>query len=46
MKAIIRLATSRALIPERRRAQAVTAIPPAPAEASRRVAATPAIVIW
>ena len=32
-------------MPERRRAHAVSAMPPAPAAANRRVAATPAIVI-
>ena len=42
----IRLATTRGPIPERRSAQAVRAMPPAPAAASRRVAATPAMVIW
>ena len=45
MKAIIRQATIRGSSPERRSAQAVSAIPPAPAEANSRVAARPAIVI-
>ena len=45
MKAIIRQATIRASRPDRRSAQAVSATPPAPAEANRRVAANPAIVI-
>ena len=43
--AIMRSATSRRGIPERRRAHAVTATPPAPPAANRRVAARPAIVI-
>ena len=38
MKATIRQATSRGSIPERRSAQAVSATPPAPAVANRRVA--------
>ena len=42
----MRSATTRASIPERRSAQAVSAMPPAPAAANRRVAASPAIVIW
>ena len=46
MNAIIRHATIRASIPERRSAQAVSAMPPAPAAANSRVAASPAIVIW
>ena len=46
MNATIRQATSRGSIPERRSAHAVSATPPAPAAANRRVAATPAIVIW
>ena len=46
MNAIIRQATIRGSIPERRTAQAVSAIPPAPADANSRVAARPAIVIW
>ena len=45
MKAIIRQATMRGSIPERRSAHAVSAMPPAPAEANSRVAASPAIVI-
>ena len=44
--AVIRQATVRASMPERRRAHAVRARPPAPAAANRRVAATPAMVIW
>ena len=44
--AIIRHATMRAAIPERRSAQAVNATPPAPAAAKSRVAARLAIVIW
>ena len=46
MKATIRQATSRGGIPERRSAHAVRAMPPAPAAANRRVATSPAIVIW
>ena len=46
MNATIRQATMRGSIPERRSAQAVSAMPPAPAAANRRVAITPAIVIW
>jgi hypothetical protein len=45
-KAIIRHATSRRPIPDRRSAHAVSTTPPAPAVANRRVAATDAIVIW
>ena len=45
MKAIMRQATIRGSSPERRSAQAVSATPPAPAEANRRVAARPAMVI-
>ncbi len=45
-KATIRCATSRLSMPERRSAHAVTATPPAPPAANRRVAASPAIVIW
>ena len=41
----MRAATVRALIPARRSAHAVSATPPAPPAASRRVAASPAIVI-
>ena len=41
-----RIESSRPVIPDRRSAHAVSAIPPAPAAANRRVAATPAIVIW
>ena len=44
-KAIIRQATSRRDMPERRSAQAVRTTPPAPAAANRRVAASPAMVI-
>ena len=43
--AIMREATERRSIPERRSAHAVSAMPPAPAAANRRVAANPAIVI-
>ena len=39
-------ATVRRGMPERRSAQAVSAIPPAPPAANSRVAARPAIVIW
>ena len=46
MKATIRQATSRGAMPERRSAQAVSAMPPAPPAANRRVATRPAIVIW
>ena len=46
MNATIRQATSRDSIPERRSAHAVSAMPPAPAAANRRVATRPAIVIW
>ena len=45
MNAIIRQATILGSMPDRRRAHAVSAIPPAPADANRRVAASPAIVI-
>ncbi len=45
MNATIRHATSRGAIPERRSAHAVSAMPPAPAAANRRVATRPAIVI-
>ena len=45
MKATRPRATSWAPSPRRRSAQPVSAIPPAPAVASSRVAATPAIVI-
>ena len=41
----MRQATTRRSIPERRSAHAVSATPPAPAAANRRVAATPAMVI-
>ena len=43
--AIIRQATIRGSIPERRSAQAVSAMPPAPPAANSRVAARPDIVI-
>ena len=46
MNATMREATRRRSMPERRSAHAVSAIPPAPAAANRRVAASPAIVIW
>ena len=46
MNATMRQATIRRGIPERRTAQAVSAMPPAPAAANRRVATRPAIVIW
>ena len=46
MNATILQATVRVARPARRRAHAVSAIPPAPAEANTRVAARPAIVIW
>jgi hypothetical protein len=39
-------ATSRRGIPDRRSAQAVRAIPPAPPAPNSREAAKPAIVIW
>ncbi len=39
-------ATLRGDMPERRSAQAVSAMPPAPPAANSRVAARPAIVIW
>ena len=42
----MRQATVRVPIPDRRSAHAVSAIPPAPAAANRRVAARLAIVIW
>ena len=45
MNATIRQATRRGLMPERRNAHAVSATPPAPAAANRRVATSPAIVI-
>ena len=45
MNAINLQATIRGSNPARRSAQAVSAIPPAPAAANRRVAASPAIVI-
>ncbi len=45
MNAIIRQATMRGSMPERRSAHAVNAMPPAPAEANSRVAARPAMVI-
>ena len=45
MNATIRQATSLGAMPERRNAQAVSATPPAPAAANRRVATRPAIVI-
>ena len=41
----MRQATTRGASPERRSAQAVSAMPPAPADANSRVAARPAIVI-
>ncbi len=44
--ATVSTATTRAGIPLRRSAQAVSAAPPAPPAANSRVAASPAIVIW
>ncbi len=41
----MRHATVRGPMPDRRSAQAVSAMPPAPAVANSRVATTPAIVI-
>jgi hypothetical protein len=46
MNATMRHATVRRSIPDRRRAHAVSAMPPAPAAAKSRVAASPAMVIW
>ena len=45
MKVVMRAATSRASMPDFFRAQAVRAMPPAPALANSRVAAWPASVI-
>ena len=45
MNATIRQATTRGAMPERRSAQAVSAMPPAPPAANRRDAASPDIVI-